>query len=444
MPATPAPTPFSCGSGGVIQEADTAPVTINVLDESTASNNTNNLSNYFGTTSEESVFDMIDSLSTDGNLKPTGVSPGLWPLSQASTTSASVASPSAINATSATQTPIMEFPSGASTLCSSSGQTLEENSQFNVPLGASSPCPNAHQPAISVSMENKSFQYCEKDIAALRIYLEGVCIAKKVIEYVLDRVAATDVLKDTKSWVCNDIFRKRSLSAADKEEVKPEMTKKKKKDLKPFIGNVQLKYKPPMYCTPLEDEVPPIIQTYENSYELLRNKTEECEAHERETSALKISLNISNSRLEVSSKNLAAMSEKADDSERKCQLLESRLVNQENKVVSLESQLMDTEKKLNEANESIKTFEFELNQVKDKSIKMANAQEEKIKVVNEDLKLAKVAGDSAEFKALELINKVNMLTRELDAAKRTLEERTIAFNNFREELEKEVRELVNF
>ena len=75
---------------------------------------------------------------------------------------------------------------------------------------------------------------------------------------------------------------------------------------------------------------------------------------------------------------------------------------------------------------------------------MANAQEEKIKVVNEDLKLAKVAGDSAEFKALELINKVNMLTRELDAAKRTLEERTIAFNNFREELEKEVRELVNF
>jgi len=215
MPATPAPTPFSHGPGGVrpeelaasisrlsvIQEADTAPVAINVLDESTtaSNNNANNLSNYFGTTNEESVF---DSLSTDGKLKPagdgalgfhditistpahkSGVSPGPWSPSQAATTPSSVASPSAVSpmppgisplppmspttasnqqdllspastvsvyATPAAQTPITEVPSEASTPCSSSGQTFGENSQFNVPLSASSPFPNAHQPAMSV------------------------------------------------------------------------------------------------------------------------------------------------------------------------------------------------------------------------------------------------------------------------------------------------------
>ena len=81
MPATPAPTPFSHGPGGVrpedlaasisrlsvIQEADTGPA-INILEASTASDasvspaaNPNNLSNYFGTphNSGDSIFDQL-------------------------------------------------------------------------------------------------------------------------------------------------------------------------------------------------------------------------------------------------------------------------------------------------------------------------------------------------------------------------------------------------
>ena len=81
MPATPAPTPFSHGPGGVrpedlaasisrlsvIQEADTGPA-INILEASTASDasvspaaNPNNLSNYFGTpqSSGDSIFDQL-------------------------------------------------------------------------------------------------------------------------------------------------------------------------------------------------------------------------------------------------------------------------------------------------------------------------------------------------------------------------------------------------
>ena len=85
LPATPAPTPFSHGPGGVrpedlaasisrlsvIQEADTGPA-INILDASANSgseaavspaqaSNPNNLSNYFGTpqTSGDSIFDQL-------------------------------------------------------------------------------------------------------------------------------------------------------------------------------------------------------------------------------------------------------------------------------------------------------------------------------------------------------------------------------------------------
>ena len=81
LPATPAPTPFSHGPGGVrpedlaasisrlsvIQEADTGPA-INILEASTASEagispaaNPNNLSNYFGTpqNSGDSIFDQL-------------------------------------------------------------------------------------------------------------------------------------------------------------------------------------------------------------------------------------------------------------------------------------------------------------------------------------------------------------------------------------------------
>ena len=76
MPATPAPTPFSHGPGGVrpedlaagisrlsvIQEAaDTSPqVAINVL-EATDNSNTSNLSNYFGSpqSSVDSIFDQL-------------------------------------------------------------------------------------------------------------------------------------------------------------------------------------------------------------------------------------------------------------------------------------------------------------------------------------------------------------------------------------------------
>ena len=81
LPATPAPTPFSHGPGGVrpedlaasisrlsvIQEADTGPA-INILDASSASEaavspaaNPNDLSNYFGTpqNSGDSIFDQL-------------------------------------------------------------------------------------------------------------------------------------------------------------------------------------------------------------------------------------------------------------------------------------------------------------------------------------------------------------------------------------------------
>lgn len=219
MPATPAPTPFSHGPGGVrpeelaagisrlsvIQEADTAPVAINVLDESTTSN-ANNLSNYFGTPTgnAESAF---DNLATPRGGKPIGeaamgfhditistpahkagvpVSPGPWSPSQPTTTPSSLASPFAVSpmppgisplppmsptltsqqdllspastisvyATPAAHTPITDVPSETSTPFTNVhdiGQTFGANSQFSVP--STSPFPNSqtpHQPITSV------------------------------------------------------------------------------------------------------------------------------------------------------------------------------------------------------------------------------------------------------------------------------------------------------
>merc|ERR1719319_396784 len=221
MPATPAPTPFSHGPGGVrpeelaagisrlsvIQEADTAPVAINVLDES-ASSNINNLSNYFGTPTAngESAFDTIATpgnrggrltgeaamgfhditISTPAHKPGVPVSPGPWSPSQATTTPSSVASPFAVSpmppgisplppmsptlpnnqldllspastisvyATPAAQTPITGGPSETSTP-STSGQEFGTNSEFSIPVssGAISPFPNSqtpHQPITS-------------------------------------------------------------------------------------------------------------------------------------------------------------------------------------------------------------------------------------------------------------------------------------------------------
>jgi len=215
MPATPAPTPFSHGPGGVrpeelaagisrlsvIQEADTAPVAINVLDES-ASSNINNLSNYFGTPTAngESAFDTIATpgnrggrltgeaamgfhditISTPAHKPGVPVSPGPWSPSQATTTPSSVASPFAVSpmppgisplppmsptlpnnqldllspastisvyATPAAQTPITGGPSETSTP-STSGQEFGTNPEFSIPVssGAISPFPNSQTP----------------------------------------------------------------------------------------------------------------------------------------------------------------------------------------------------------------------------------------------------------------------------------------------------------
>merc|ERR1712112_741654 len=90
--------------------------------------------------------------------------------------------------------------------------------------------------------------------------------------------------------------------------------------------------------------------------------------------------------LEMSSCNLAAITEKTDESQRKCQLLESRLETEENKVISLESQLVgakhtleDTEEKLDETNRRLKMLELEVSKLQAKSedgIKTVKSQEE--------------------------------------------------------------------
>merc|ERR1712114_119904 len=103
-----------------------------------------------------------------------------------------------------------------------------------------------------------------------------------------------------------------------------------------------------------------------------------------------------NNRLEMSSCNLAAITEKADESQRRCQLLESRLENEENKVISLESQLVgskhaleDKEEKLSETNRSSKMLELEVTKLQDEAedgIKTVKSQEEEIKLLKESLK----------------------------------------------------------
>merc|ERR1719482_1401337 len=113
-------------------------------------------------------------------------------------------------------------------------------------------------------------------------------------------------------------------------------------------------------------------------------------------------------------------------------------------------------------------LELEVNKLHSKAedgIKTVKSQEEEIKLLKESLKSAEVAGDRAEMKVAELMNQakiagekievgqedveqkdrqMKMLTRELEATERKLEDKTNAFKNYQDELEKTVGELAKY
>merc|ERR1712112_14134 len=149
--------------------------------------------------------------------------------------------------------------------------------------------------------------------------------------------------------------------------------------------------------------------------------------------------------LEMSSCNLTAITEKADESQRRCKLLESRLENEENKVISLQSQLVgakhgleDTEEKLNETNRSLKMLELEVNNLQAKAednIKTVKSQEEEIKLLKESLKSAEVAGDRAEMKVAELINQAKIAAEKIEVGQEDVEQKDRQMKMLTRELE---------
>jgi len=292
----------------------------------------------------------------------------------------------------------------------------------------------------------------------------------------------------TNTSVCNAIFRKGPSTPNVKKHRIPSQVKNEKtmkENVEPFndvMKNIQSKCQDKMQekLRKTEKDLIQMDRKLNEAEELLRNKGEQCDLHEKEASALKRTVQLlekdlesSNNRLEISNQSLAAMTEKADESYRKCQVLESKLETEENKTFSLESQLIsvknvaeDSENKCNESARSLAMLESEFRKLQvdaGESNKKVKSQEEEIKQLREALRSSEVAVNRAESKVDALMDQVKTadeknaaaqvtaeqkqreiqaLSRELQSTERLLEEKTMAFKNFQEDLEKQIEELV--